>query len=263
VIQAQGSTSSRSQERRLLLASAVAVVTVIVVCAMAVSLVIVTRRPAAAPRPVSQAPAFTPTRGKVVFSEHFHDPASNWGTSILEPSGTTFKITTSGYEIVATGFLIHTATSPYRQALQQVGMSLTAKQSADTPAEAGFGVTCRRGTGQSEVRYQLYVGGSSWVVLRRDGPSGPGVEPWVLKEGTSPSTAGPAPITVVGICATLADGVSTRVMMFVDGSRVADLTDTADALPGLGWLTGLVVVSSDKAPSRVTATEFDVRNLDG
>jgi len=139
-------------------------------------------------------------------------------------------------------------------------MSITATQPAGSPANTGFGVVCRRGVGAARVQYEIYVGGSQWVVERRDGAIS-GAAPFVIKEGSSPSAAGPAPMTIVGMCATLADGVSSRVAVFVNGTNVGDLVDTATALSGHGWLTGLIVVSSDKAPNTVTVTRFEERDL--
>ena len=265
-MQPQPSRSNPNFEARLLFVSAVAVVTVIAVCAMSVGLVTALKRgasaaPPAASRVVSASTPLKSTSGKVVYSDSFQNLADGWSTSINESSGTTFRYSPAGYQITATGFLIHVATAPFDTAFAQLSMSLTATQSSGTPADAGFGVACRRGQGQARVRYEMYVDGTKWYVLRYDGISSPKTFPFRLKEGSTPMPAGTTPITVAGVCATLDDGVSTRVMLFVDGVNVADLIDFAPAMPGSGWLAGLIVASTDKAPSMVTATRFEVRNL--
>ena len=249
-------------EARLLFISAVAVVTLIGLCVMAVgAAAAMTRTPAGSgpSKTVSASTALKAGRGKILYTDSFHT-AARWSTSPLEPRGTTFTYTPSGYEIVGTGSFVHTAVPPYLTAIQQVSMSITATQPAGSPANTGFGVVCRRGVGAARVQYEIYVGGSQWVVERRDGAIS-GAAPFVIKEGSSPTTAGPAPMTIVGMCATLADGVSTRVAIFVNGANVVDLVDTATALSGHGWLTGLVVVSSDKGPNTVTVSRFEERDL--
>lgn len=254
--------SQSALEARLLFIAAVAVVTLIGLCVMAVGVTAAVTRPPVRSGPsktVSESTPLKVSRGKILYTDSFHT-AGRWSTSPLEPPGTTFTYTPRGYEIVGTGFFVHTATPPYQIAIQQVSMSITATQPAGSPAYTGFGVVCRRGVGAARVQYEIYVGGSQWVVERRDG-SIPEGAPFVIKEGSSPAAAGPAPMTIVGICATLADGVSTRVAMFVNGAIVVDLIDTATALSGQGWLTGLIVVSSDKAPNMVTVTRFEERDV--
>ncbi len=61
--------------------------------------------------------------------------------------------------------------------------------------------------------------------------------------------------------ATLADGVTTRLVMFVNNTQVADLADPVSDLPRLGWLGGLVVRGDDSGPTTITATHFEERDL--
>ncbi len=60
------------------------------------------------------------------------------------------------------------------------------------------------------------------------------------------------------MCATLADAVTTRLVIFVSNTQVADLTDPVSDLPRLG---GLVVRGDDSGPTTVTATHFEQRDL--
>jgi hypothetical protein len=252
-------------EARLMFVSAVAVVVTIAVCALAVFLV--SYRPRAgssvsSPRGVTESSVLKPSLGRLVYSDNFRDHTNDW-SALSDQPGTSFSYTASGFEIIAAGDLIRVATSPYFTPLHQVSMSMTAMQSSDTPSTEGFGVQCRRGFGAAAVRYELLVTGATWNLWRRDGTTSANKGPFVIKQGTSPAAAGPEPMTVVGVCATFADGVSTRVAMFVNGTGVVDIVDTESALPGQGWLTGLLVSSSATAPSRVTVTEFEVRDLGG
>jgi hypothetical protein len=59
----------------------------------------------------------------------------------------------------------------------------------------------------------------------------------------------------------MADGLTTRLVFFIDGSKVADLTDTPQAALSPGWLADLVTAGSDSGPVTVTATHFEERDL--
>src|SRR6266566_4977766 len=75
-----------------------------------------------------------------------------------------------------------------------------------------------------------------------------------LDVGFRPSSS----LTVELMCATLADAVTTRLVIFVSNTQVADLTDPVSDLPRLG---GLVVRGDDSGPTTVTATHFEQRDL--
>lgn len=264
-MQARSTDTNAALQTRLLFISAVAVITTIAICAMAVGLVAGVRRPSASASAellaVSGSTVLKAGRGKVVYSDNFSDPARAWSSLTSDTSGSSWTYSANGYEIVATGYLVHSRKAPYATVFQQLSMSLTAKQSRDTPPDAGFGVVCWRGEGEAMIRYEMVVTGEKWWVLRRDGVAALPSNSYLLKVGSAGARAGPIAISVIGVCATLADGVSTRIGMFINGSSVADLTDVPDVLPGHGWRAGVFVVSSTLAPSRVTFTEFEERTL--
>ena len=265
MIQGRASRGLSAMEARLIFVSAVAVIVTIAVCALAVLFVSYGPRAGSSvsrPRDLTEASILKPSLGRLVYSDNFRDHVGDWSASSSQP-GTSFSYTASGFEIVGTGDVVHNATSPYFTPLLQVSMSMTATQSADSPSSRGFGLRCRRGSGSTEVRYELLVTGATWRLWRRDGAPGLNNKLFEIREGTSRAATGPQPMTIVGVCATLADGISTRVAMFVNGAGVVDLVDIASALSGQGWLTGLEVWSSSTAPSRVTVTEFEVRDLSG
>ena len=201
----------------------------------------------------------TLTRGKIVFSDDFHDSAAGWTTDAL-PSGTTFKYTASGYVVVARGTLDHFADAPYGTPVPQVAIAVTATQSTDAPVGAGYGVSCWRGIDGSELRYNFVVTtGGGWAVDRRDG--GVSTKPLILKQGTSPATLGSSPVAVEGMCATMADQHTIRLLMFAGGQKVVDITDSATTLPDAGWQSGLMLTSETSHDSVVTVTHFEVRDL--
>jgi hypothetical protein len=221
--------------------------------------------------PVTATTALRESRGSVVFTDDFHDPSSGWTTDTL-PSGTTFHYSNGHYVIVAHGDLDHHADSPYSNPVNQISSTVTATQSTGAPSGAGFGATCLRGSGAAAgaagagadaVRYEFVVlVGGKWLVSRRDGITSTSAGPTTLKEGSSVASPGTAALTVTAMCATLGDGQSTRLALYVAGSKVADLTDRPKAgLPTDGWYGGLVVSSSGTGPSTVTVTHFASRDL--
>ena len=241
----------------------VSVVALLVILAIAVGVVFVGanafKRAALATGPVTASTTVTSTRGKTVFSDDFRDPSSGWTTDAL-PSGTTFKYAPEGYVVVAKGLLDHFAGSPYSTPVAQIGMAVKATQSTDAPAVAGYGVSCWRGTDRTELRYDFVMtSAGDWTVDRRDG--GVLTKALILKQGKSSATLGSTPLTVTGMCATLADEHTVRLLMFAGSDRVADITDSATALPDAGWQADLMLTSSDIHDSIVTVTHFEVRNL--
>ena len=213
----------------------------------------------AAGGPVTASATVAARQGAVVFSDDFHDASSGWTTETL-PSGTTFSYSTKGYVIVAKGTIDHFASAPYETPVKQVAISVTATQSSDAPIGAGYGVSCWRGTGAAELRYDFVVtGGGAWQVDRRTG--GIPTKSVILKQGKSTIKLGSAPLAVQGMCATLADLHTTRLILFAGTQNLADVRDTVTAMPDAGWQTDLVVTSEDIHPSTVTTTRFEVRDL--
>jgi hypothetical protein len=213
---------------------------------------------------VSLATTLSADRGTVVFSDNFRDQGSGWWiTSLKDPTATaTYAYGASSYVVAGRGDLLHNAYSPYSEPVSQLGTSMTATQSPDAPVVAGFGVTCRRGSAATAIKYEfLLEKDRQWEIARRDG-SDLKVPARVIKQGTSSVSPGAAPNTVVGMCATQHDGRTTRLAMFLNGAPVADITDTAAALDGSGWLSGMVTSTRATKASTVTVSEFHQRTLD-
>ena len=57
-----------------------------------------------------------------------------------------------------------------------------------------------------------------------------GFYPKGLQEGSIPINPGPARLTIEGVCATLDDGQTTRLILFLDGQKITDFTDTTTDL---------------------------------
>jgi hypothetical protein len=98
-----------------------------------------------------------------------------------------------------------------------------------------------------------------YYVERYDGVPGTGSNAVIIKKGTSAVKPGSTPITVVGMCAGLG-GATTRVALFAEGQKIADLIDSAPIITGSGWAGGFVMASG-KTPSSLTATNWVERDL--
>lgn len=201
-------------------------------------------------------------RGAVVFVDDFHDPTSGWNAAVL-PSGTSFGYALGGYVVSGKGTLHHFAEAPLQDALSQLSMAVTATQSADAPAGAGFGVTCWRGDGDMRVRYEfVLLTPGTWYLERDGGVDTLSTRGVVLEKGTAPAGPGAKPVTITGMCVAL-DSTATRLAIFVDGAKMIDRIDRTAGPSDLGWLSGLDVSSRDAGDSAVMVTRFEVRDLTG
>lgn len=215
--------------------------------------------PTSPPGPVTAATALAADRGALLFTDNFRNPKSGWSTPSKNSAVTTYSYGSAGYLIGSrTGMLEHMVYAPYHTTKQQLSMSVTASQ-AGAPKGAGFGVTCRRGTAAAQTSYTLVVMNTgSYYIERYDGVPSGSSSPKTLKRGTSSVAPGSTPITIVGMCATMGGG-STRLALFVDGQKIADLTDTVK-LVSAGW-TGGIDMQSGKTTSVLTVTGWQERDL--
>ena len=211
--------------------------------------------------PVGATTSLSSSRGLVVYTDDFGDPASGWPVG-SSPSGTTASYGDSGYVVLGKGSFHHVLKAPYDRLLKQVGVSVTATQSTDAPAKAGFGVHCIRGSGTTVIRYEfLVLTPGIWYLERFDDL--PGSNGRILRQGASHADPGKTPMTVVGMCADLAGGRTTRLALFVNGTRKVDYVDYSGAVDLAGWTTGVTTASRDPKPSTVTFTHFEEHDLAG
>jgi hypothetical protein len=212
------------------------------------------------PTPVTASTVMTADRGSVVFTDDFSDSASGWSTKPTADFSASFG--GSGYVVVASKFVDHEVAAPYLIPKDQLSVAVRATESLSSPDGSGFGAHCFRGLKEPTVTYDFVVQvGGTWDMFRHDARPGAAIPDTSLKKGTSPKAPGATSITVELMCATLSDEVTTRLVMFVDNTQVADITDLVSDLPRLAWLGGLVVRSVDAGPTTVTATHFQERDL--
>ena len=217
--------------------------------------------PKASPQPVLASTTLEADRGKIVYKDDFKNPRSGWAQGIIATSSTA-TYTDSGYVVVVKRLADQVVHSPYALALPQISVAATATESRTSPKGSGPGVGCSRGPSDKTIKYTfLVVVGGGWEVMRRDTRPGAKSPATVLKRGTPPVGPGADPIVVEGMCATLSDGKTTRLVMFVNGIEMADITDPVADLPTVGWFGDLIVRGQKVGTTTVTVTHFEVRNL--
>jgi hypothetical protein len=201
--------------------------------------------------------------GTVVFKDDFNNVHSGWDT-VSGPSGIKYAFVNGKFVAVATAGFWFSEPSPYIEPLQQVSVGATATLDIHTPPDAGFGVDCARGSGTAQTSYQFTADAdSNWYVVKWAGLDSAAAAPITLKQGAIKGAPAPGqiPVTLVGVCATMADGLTTRLAFFIDGAKVADLTDTPQPTLSTGWVADLVTAGSDSGPVTVTITHFEERDL--
>jgi hypothetical protein len=212
-----------------------------------------------APTPVTASTALTPDRGSLVFSDDFTDSGSGWSKEATADFKASFS--PSGYVVVAHNFIDHEVAAPYPTPKNQLSVAVTATESS-SPSGSGFGAACDRGLTDQTVSYTFVVQvDGTWDMIRHDLRPGAANPRSLLKQGTSPRSPGRTLITVELMCATLSDGITTRLVMFVNSTKVADITDPVTDLPRLGWVGGFVVRGDGSEPTTVTATHYEERDL--
>jgi hypothetical protein len=262
-------------QARLIVIAAVAAVLIVAVGAIGIGLVLAVKRGTpvrsattiASPSPtpgrlITLGTPLTATAGTLVFTDDFHDPLSGWNTT-AGASDVNYGYVNGAYVAVAKGGYFYYDPAPYSEPKQQMSVSATATLDTHTPPDAGFGMDCLRGTGSTQVSYEFVAAADTkWYVMRSIGETST-TTPTTLKQGSVGSAPAPGviPVTLVGVCATMSDGVSMRLVFFIDGVKVADLTDNAPASSTVGWMSDLMTAGSDSGPVTVTLTRFEERDL--
>jgi hypothetical protein len=193
-------------------------------------------------------------RGTVIFADDFSDPNSGWDTGTDNDS--TYSYTPAGYSMTTHAPAIFLSYAPDDTPAQQVSLSITAVEAAGADPDAGFGVSCRRGPDSaSQLRYEFTVTGAGrWFIERNEGDLS-AQRPTTLREGPTQLPAG-TQVTVSAVCATLADGVTTRLALFLNGTKVADMLDVS-TVDGAGWLGAIMSTNVGNAPATTIVSRYN------
>jgi len=216
-----------------------------------------------APMPADGVTASTPlaeNSGTRVYSDLFGDPGSGWIVDDEVEASTHYV--SDGYAMTVTGHENWFSLAPYAVPAQQVLLSMRATESGDSTGRAGFGLLCVRGPrSDGLLRYEFVVNGTGhWSIERNEGPVSLTAPPSVLDEGTASQAAGATPAEITAVCATLADGQTTRLVFFVHGVEVADITDVGSA-DGAGWIGGMISSGASDETSTAEADAFSENRL--
>jgi len=265
---------ARDPNDRLIVIAAVAAILIVAVGVVGVALALAqghgtpppaasgTPTPSASPGLVTPATLLSASTGTLVFADDFHDAGSGWD-AVTGSTDADYAYSNGAYVVVAKGGYFYYEPAPYTEPKQQLSVSVTATLDVHTPPDAGFGMDCYRGSGSALVSYEFSADAdANWYVMRATGETS-STTPSTLEHGSlgSASAPGVIPVTLVGVCATEADGQTTRLALFIDGKKVADLTDSTPVSPNQGWKADLMTAGSDSRAVTVTVTRFEERDL--
>src|SRR5947209_1353277 len=260
-----------NQNAGLIIIAVLIAILIVAVGSLGVLLVLIAHRaparsasatPKPSPGPVSRTTQLTASSGDVVFMDDFHNPATGWNT-VSGAADVTYAYSNGTYVVVAKGNYNYYSPAPYYLRPQQIGASITATLDARAPSDAGFGIDCDRGAAESLVTYEFTADADGrWSVERAIGDTASTI-PMTLVGGSLGSAPAPGtiPVTLIGICATQPDGQTTRLVFFIDGKKVTDITDNTATSSGRGWAADLVTSASDSGPVTVTVSRFELRDL--
>jgi hypothetical protein len=197
-----------------------------------------------------------PGSGEQVFSDDFQQASSGW--LVGDHAGATYSYGPDGYSISDQGESHWFSLAPNLVPTQQLIMSLTAHESTHAAATSGFGLSCDTGGGADRIGYEFLVNETgNWFLERRHGQLSATSSPVLVTRGASPRPLGSGPLTISAACANL-PGNFTRLVFYIDGAKVADMTD-GTAAPRTGWLGGFFSSGDSSRSSTTTATLFTER----
>jgi hypothetical protein len=202
----------------------------------------------------ASSPLTSPRGTAVIFSDDFTDPNSGWDTGADDDS--TYTYTPDGYAMTTNAPAIFLSYAPDDTPAQQVSLSVTAIEAPGADPDAGYGASCRRSADStSQLRYEFRVTGSGeWYIERNQGALD-GQTPTVIAEGGTQLLAS-SQITVSAVCATLDGGTSTRLALFLNGTKVADTVDVGTA-DGAGWLGAIVATNPGTAAATAVVRDYN------
>jgi hypothetical protein len=211
------------------------------------------------PSAVTAKSTVRPTTGTVIFSDDFTDPTTGWNIGGHDDSDNEYD--SAGYTITVTKPWMVSTPSPYDGVVSQLSQSVTSSISASSEEGSSFGLACGRDfDAPSEMDYEFFVdreGG--WYIQRRNKATDFSSNPHVLSEGAVPQRT-TKPITMVAVCASLADGKTTRLVLFIGGVEAADLTDRSPAETS-NWQGMLDTEGGDTKPTSVLITGYSESRL--
>ena len=172
------------------------------------------------------------------------------------PSGGTFAYGNHEYLITPGPRVDDLAQAPYAALLPELIVSVEVSLPFGAAPTLRGGVICGRPSAL-DSHYVFFVSaGGDWSILRVDH----GRTEDVLS-GTLPNMASGTTIPLVAVCqdqVSGSQGTTTQLSFFIDGDRVASVSDTWPAASGAGWRSGLDAGPGATPPATVSFRHFAV-----
>lgn len=210
--------------------------------------VVATAGPVTATSPVSL------NDGAVVFSDDFDDPTSGWTFHDNATARTAY--TKHGFRLTLLKDYADVWPSPYQPVWPQISQTVVATTSAASPAEMTVGPGCERDWDKpDEIDYDFDVDrDGGWEIDRVSGLT-TSADPFTeVAEGAVVVQRG-NPVVLNAVCASLPGGRRTRLLLFVNGTEAADVTDVTPSSAS-GWGGMLVTGGGDDKPGTAYVTHY-------
>lgn len=201
----------------------------------------------------------SPTSGRVVFSSTF-GPDEDWAVGRVTAHATA-RLTRRGYLVTGDGYYQHALVAPVGS---YPSVSVT-ETSYLPPFPDQVGAECLSGSGGYPDLYQLVVkaDGTWFAEARPSGSSNWRGPPKTLDSGSLGEQDSPMVVELVCASTSVSDGTtSTRLVGFVDGNKIVDLTNSMAGVSSSGWQPGLEFGTYGQRAS-VTFSRYVVRRLAG
>jgi hypothetical protein len=222
---------------------------------------------APAPTPVAPLPdgritatsPLTAASGSPFVSDSFTDRSSGWPTG--SGKHRTFGYGKHDYHLTINGSWWEELAAPEDAPVGQLGQSAVLSMDKGASQYAVAGLYCERDYDKADdLMYQFFVDPTgTWSINRRNKANLPSSNPHLLARGQT-TGVGPKAISFVADCITLADKRTTRLVLFVNGKKAADLTNVAP-LADEGWTGGLFGGGDDGSPTIIHMTHYGESTL--
>lgn len=209
--------------------------------------------------PVTASSPVTASGGTTIFTDTFDDAQSGWPVNADADNSKAY--TSAGYRIRESGAYLVSTPTPYEDGTAALSQSVTVRLSSGSPFGSAMGLSCGKNFDQpDELDYQFSVtNDGGWQIERLDKANDPDSPLRDLIEGALPQH-GTLPLTVTAVCATLADQRTTRLVLFINGVKAADVTDRSPAGDGL-WRGMLLISAPGGGTTAMTVRRYSAARL--
>lgn len=230
-------------------------------------LVVHTTSPAPSPAPhtpvangqITAHSPLTAANGTPFVSDSLTDSGSGWPTGTSKHR--TFGYGKHGYQLTIDGDWWEELPAPYDRPVGQLGQSAVLSMDKGAGEYAVAGLSCERDYDKpNDLMYEFFVDPTgTWTVNRLNKANLSSSHPHLLARGQT-TEMGPKAMSIVADCITLSDKKTTRLVLFVNGKKVVDLTNVAP-FADEGWSGGLFGGGDDGPPTVIHMTHYGESTL--